>query len=155
MGVRISEVKKIDPSLLEELEDFERKAFGEAGLDKWTLPVMIKYGRVFTLKEDNRVVGLAEFIRDWSDSKIAYVVGFSIEEESRGKGYGKTFLSKVLDKMNQEGVAKIILTVSPKNRKALALYNGFGFEQVDLVRDMYGTFEDRAVLELDMRRWNR
>jgi len=141
------EVTRFTRSLLEELVEIERENFGEGGLNEWTLPVVAKYGKVFIFKEGEDIKGLAELIRDWSDSQLAFLIGISLKKKHQNKGLGKIFLEKLLAQLGGTGIIKVRLTVSLENRNALNLYQKFGFKKIKFSLDEYGKGEDRVILE--------
>jgi len=150
MNFSVVELKDYDLSLLDELIELQKEAFGDLGLDKGTMPLMIRCGRVFLLKKDNKVIGSAELMKDWTDPKCAFLVGFSISEEERQKSRGKYFMKAILDRLYNQ-IEKIKLTASSENKAALGLYKQLGFEEVGFWKDAYGAGEDRLVLELQLR----
>jgi len=150
MNFSVVELKDYDLSLLNELIELQKEAFGDLGLDKGTLPLMIRCGRVFILKKDNKVIGSAEFMKDWSDPKCAFLVGFSISEEEKQKGRGKYFMKEILNRLPGQ-LKTVRLTTSSENEAALGLYKQLGFEEVGFWKDAYGAGEDRLVLELHLR----
>jgi len=141
------EVTQFTRSLLEELVEIERENFGEGGLNEWTLPVVAKYGKVFIFKEGEDIKGLAELIRDWSDSQLAFLIGISLKKKHQNKGLGKIFLEELLAQLGGTGIIKVRLTVSLENRNALNLYQKFGFKKIKFSLDEYGKGEDRVILE--------
>src|SRR3972149_3273897 len=141
------EVTQFTRSLLEELVEIERENFGEGGLNEWTLPVVAKYGKVFIFKEGEDIKGLAELIRDWSDSQLAFLIGISLKKKHQNKGLGKIFLEALLAQLGGTGIIKVRLTVSLENRNALNLYQKFGFKKIKFSLDEYGKGEDRVILE--------
>jgi len=147
------EVTQFTRSLLEELVEIERENFGEGGLNEWTLPVVAKYGKVFIFKEGEDIKGLAELIRDWSDSQLAFLIGISLKKKHQNKGLGKIFLEKLLAQLGGTGIIKVRLTVSLENRNALNLYKKFGFKKIKFSPDEYGKGEDRLILETKLSKF--
>lgn len=151
MEIRIVEIKELNPLLLKELLALEEESFGEGGLSEWTLPIVVKYGRVFALFKGSKVCGLAELIKYWSNPKAAFLIGLSITGNLRGEGLGEAFLEEIIRKLNSEDINKICLSVASHNKAALGLYEKVGFKPVGFVKDMYGKGRDRKLLELRMR----
>ena len=58
----------------------------------------------------------------------AYIFGFGILPEFRGKGYGRGALSAAMNVCHQRNFEEIELDVACKNRNALNLYTSCGFE---------------------------
>lgn len=67
------------------------------------------------------------------DLQGAYIWDFRIEDEHRGKGYGKQALA-VLDKMLRKlGIERVSLHVFGHNRIAISLYEKMGYEITNVV----------------------
>ncbi|MFZ3063033.1 MAG: GNAT family N-acetyltransferase [Actinomycetota bacterium] len=147
----IVELKQLDLSLLRELARFEEEAYEVGGFNEWSLVIFVRNGRLLILKKEGEIVGTAELIKDW-DSGKAYLAGFAIKREERGKSVGSYFLGEILRRLKNAGFPGVELTVSSKNIAALRLYQKFGFIKTSFVKDMYGEGEDRLILELDFRK---
>lgn len=145
-------VERIEDShhpLIEEMLKLEGDSFGEGAVDAWTMPYLIRHGRVLAVIGGGILVGLAEAIRDFDDRESAYLVGLSVKEEYRELGAGSLILSALLEELKAVGVMRLSLTVSPENVWALHLYRDkFGFGEVALEPDEYGEGEDRLRMEL-------
>lgn len=150
MGLDVVELEEFDLPLLSELIELQKEAFGKMGLGQGTLPLMIRYGRVFLLKKDGETIGSAEFMRDWKDSTCVFLVGFSIRKGERQKGRGKFFLKEILSCVREQA-SRVRLTTSLQNQAAMSLYERFGFQEVAFYKDEFGAGEDRLLLELQFR----
>lgn len=149
--LRVIPLNKTNLDLLKNLVQFEEEIFGRGGLNEWHLPYMIRKGEVFLLKSENEILGLAELMKSWNNPSQVYLINFSIKKGERKKGYGKFFLTKILDKLSKENIKSIELTVSPKNISALNLYkNNFGFKEIKFYKNEYGPEKDRILLELKL-----
>lgn len=58
----------------------------------------------------------------------AYIYGFCILRDYRGKGHGKTILQETVESLIDQGYTTILLEVECKNKGALTLYQRRGFE---------------------------
>lgn len=65
-----------------------------------------------------------------------FIYGFGVLPEYRGKGYGREILCLALDILVKKQVDNIFLEVATENKKALGLYESFGFEEIS-VMDYY------------------
>ncbi|MEQ7050985.1 GNAT family N-acetyltransferase [Paenibacillaceae sp. P-4] len=75
----------------------------------------------------------------------AFLFGFSVQPEHRGRGYGRWILRSIIERMKeQQPTAKIELEVAVENERALGLYTSCGFH-VRNINDYY-------VLELALDR---
>lgn len=65
---------------------------------------------------------------DYSDDS-AFIFGFGILPQSRGKGYGKEALKLALQLIEERNIEKVELDVACKNDTALNLYKSLGFQE--------------------------
>ncbi len=63
------------------------------------------------------------------DNNSAFIFGFGILPDHRGKGYGKAALNELLKLIIAKGIDDIQLDVECNNKNALNLYKAFGFEE--------------------------
>lgn len=66
-------------------------------------------------------------IRVEREGSGAFICGFGILPEFRGKGYGREALKKTIEMINKNGVFDISLDVASENERALNLYKSCGF----------------------------
>ena len=136
-------------ALIGEMLELEWETFGEEGVDRWTMPYLVRHGKVFVVLKDGTLVGLAEAIRDFEDEDHAYLVGLSIRKEYRRWGVAAKLMAALLDHLSSRGFTRLSLTVSPRNQAALSLYRDkFGFHEVSQEPQEYGVGEDRIRMEL-------
>ena len=128
----------------------EAEAFGDGGLNSWTLPVFIKHGAVYVYKKDGVICAIADIIKDWLDPELVFIVGFLVRKELRGKRLGPKFLSELLAALKDDGARVVQLTVDDKNSRALELYTKAGFKNIAELPDEYGPGIDRILLELGL-----
>ncbi|MBX4270483.1 GNAT family N-acetyltransferase [Clostridium estertheticum] len=81
--------------------------------------------------ELNKVI-IGKIRIEYSDNS-AFVCGFGILPNFRGKGYGKQALKEVLRIINEENINDVELDVESKNDTALNLYKVCGFEEMSVM----------------------
>lgn len=142
-------VDNLTGDIARRLVEIEDKAFGEGGLhNEWLMVPMVRYGRVFAAELEGQLVGSAQFMRTWTGQDTVYFYGVSLLPEYRGQGLGTAFLNDILRALKNEGIRKVILSVSPQNQRAIHLYRErYGFETVKSVAGEYGPGEDRLIME--------
>lgn len=129
----------------------DREAFGEPLLNNWVLPPFIRYGRSFGLFENGSMVGFTLFLRSWNEPNVAYMEALAIDGKHQGKGYARYLLSESLRHLKENAFSFAVLTVDPKNSKALHIYQDiFGFQLAEHRKDEYGKGRDRYLLRLDL-----
>ena len=142
-------VQKVEPEVLKRLVAMESDAFGQGGMNEWQLVPLIRHGRVFIVRRNQEVVGLIQYMLDWSSPQKAYMVGVSIDKEWRGRGVGTELLKESFTRLQQENIKEIELTVDPANIPAVAIYEKkLGFVTTELRDNEYGEGEDRLVMKL-------
>lgn len=63
----------------------------------------------------------------------AFIFGFGILPDFRGKGYGKAALKEALRLINEKNIDEIELDVECKNNTALNLYKACGFKEISVM----------------------
>jgi len=66
----------------------------------------------------------------------AYIYGFVVRQEQRGRGYGKEILARTIAAIVAERAQPVFLEVETENDPAFGLYRSFGFE-VTVTYDYY------------------
>ena len=151
MTLQITRVSDFDEKLLAQLVGLEKEAFGEGGLNEWSLTPLIRHGCVYVGVLDGEVIGMIQYMRDWERPKLAYMVGVSIDARLRGQGFGSELLRVSFDLLRNEGFKEVELTVDPANAAAINVYeNKLGFSKAGLRLAEYGAGEDRLVMKLEL-----
>lgn len=144
--LRITQEQSLTGPLLSVLVELEAAAFGIGGMNQWFLPAFARHGAVFVLWYGDRPVGVAQCMRDWSDPDAAYLFGFSLAEDVRGRGWGTVFLNEICQRVAEKGFRRLSLTVAPENSPAVALYRKAGFAVMDMLPDAYGPGNHRYYM---------
>ena len=145
--MEIRELSSKEKFYIDDIVNYEIEIFGDGGIGRWTIMPFIRYGKIYVLLEDEKIVSVVEIMRTF-DTNEAYIYGFFTKKEFTGKGYASILLDFTIDKMKQSGIKKLTLTVDPKNEKAIKLYFKHGFIEKELLVEEYGKDEDRLYLEL-------
>ena len=155
--VVIKEIRDFNLDLIYEIKSLELANLGdEASINEWIIPVVIRYGKLIIAeeKESGEIVGICEIIRGWEDNEsgggTAFIHSFYIDEKFRFSGIGKKLLAGVMEILKNDGISLIELTVSPDNKPALNLYEGFGFTVENLRKDEYGKGMDRYLMRFKL-----
>lgn len=146
-GLRVTVAERCPAPLLDQLVYLEISAFGRGGMNEWFLPAFVKHGAVFILWHNDCPIGVAECMRDWSRPDEAYLFGFSLAKEARGKGWGRLFMTRICAILAKQGFKQVSLTVSPNNQAALRLYRRLKFRSVAYLPDEYGPGENRFLMK--------
>lgn len=84
----------------------------------------------YLIKLYNEVIGKIKISKD---SNFAFISGFGIVPEYRGKGYGKEALIETLNNLNKDKIYDAELDVEIKNKKALNLYKDCEFKEQSIM----------------------
>ena len=149
--MKVELLESVDLKLLQKLVQLEKEAFDVGGLNEWNIVPFIRHGRVYVAKQQQEVVGLIEYMRDWDNPRKSYLVGISIAKEMRGQGLGTILLHNSLQLLKKENIEEVELTVDPENLAAIKVYEEkLGFVKKDFRLDEYGAGENRLVMILSL-----
>jgi ribosomal protein S18 acetylase RimI-like enzyme len=137
---------KPDHETLLLLESYDRVAFGPTGLRTCDLAFMVEMGAIYLGRLDDEIAGSCQIMRVLDEPDFCYVVGFYVRPAWQGSGLGRQLLLEVAGQCRAFGTRGMLLTVSPGNTRALALYKGVGFIEEEYLPHFYGEGEDRYVL---------
>ncbi len=144
-------VQTVEPELVKRLVELEIDAFGLGGMNEWHLVPLIRHGRIYISRQNDEIVGLIQYMLDWSSPQKAYMVGVSVDKEWRGHGIGTKLLKESFSMLSQENIQEIELTVDPKNVAAVTVYEKkLGFIIQELRENEYGEGENRLVMKLSL-----
>ena len=100
----------------------------------------------FKVVLDGKLVGFCE-IKISED--IAFIRGFAVKDESRGKGVGEFLLTRIIDFASGKNINEIILLVAKDNSIAKKLYSKAGFRKIRaLDKEIDGQKIEEMKLEL-------
>ncbi|MBW2996857.1 GNAT family N-acetyltransferase [Candidatus Woesearchaeota archaeon] len=106
---------------------------------------------IFIAELDGKYIGHLTFSQFISPPFVnsLYLEEFVIAKSSRGKGYGKKMLDRIITKAKQLRLERVILNTwnNPKN-KAIRLYRKYGFKKVGTIKNKYG---NNLFLELELK----
>ncbi|HEY0843860.1 MAG TPA: ribosomal protein S18-alanine N-acetyltransferase [Noviherbaspirillum sp.] len=84
----------------------------------------------------------------------AHLLNISVRRDLHGKGVGRLQLDKVVDIAREKGMTSVLLEVRPSNRRALAIYEQYGFVRIGQRKGYYpaegNTREDAIVMRLPL-----
>lgn len=142
-----AEVSRPEPRVVAGIIDLEKEVFGAGAVDSWSLPPLIRHGKVFVMQEGEHILAVVEFMRDFSDTDTAYLYGLAVRAEARRRGLARLLLQKSFRRLAVLGMSRVCLTVAPDNRAALRLYvDKLGFEHAAYYPNEYGPETHRCLL---------
>lgn len=79
-----------------------------------------------------------------------HLLNISVRADLQGRGYGRMLLDRVAALARANGMTSILLEVRPSNKRALSVYERYGFVRIGLRRGYYpaaaNTREDAIVM---------
>lgn len=148
--MKIVQVSIKDKDIMDGIVEMEKSTFGRfGGVDLWILKPIVKFGRVFAVIENGKVIGAAEFMVAF-DRPEAFLYGFSVMEEYRERGIGTNLLIHGENYFKEYGIKVVSLTVDPKNEKAITLYKNLNYYVESLEIDEYEQGIDRYIMKKNL-----
>ena len=139
-------IKNPDFEVMKKIIEIEQEAFEEAGnVDLWIIKALIRYGMVFIIKEDDRIVCIVEYMQVFN-KKSLFLYGISTLKEYRHKGYANYILNETEKILKDLSYEEIELTVAPENDIAINFYKKHGYIEEKLLEDEYGKGIHRYVM---------
>ena len=139
-------IKNPDFEVMKKIIEIEQEAFEEAGnVDLWIIKALIRYGMVFIIKEDDRIVCIVEYMQVFN-KKSLFLYGISTLKEYRHKGYANYILNETEKILKDLGYKEIELTVAPENEIAINLYKKHNYIQEKFLENEYGKGIHRYVM---------
>ncbi|WXG45266.1 MAG: GNAT family N-acetyltransferase [Candidatus Atabeyarchaeum deiterrae] len=86
----------------------------------------------------------------WDISQHVGELGIAVLSEFRGIGIGAALLESAIDEAPKKGFKKIELSVFHNNKRAMKLYNKFGFKKVGRKKSQFnvnGEYVDEIIME--------
>ena len=139
-------IKDPDFEVMMKIVEIEQGAFeGNGNVDLWIIKALIRYGLVFVIKENDKIVCIVEYMQVFN-KKSLFLYGISTLKEYRHKGYGNYILNETEKILKNLSYEEIELTVAPENDIAINFYKKHGYIQEKLLKDEYGKGIHRYVM---------
>jgi ribosomal-protein-alanine N-acetyltransferase len=102
-----------------------------------------KFAHLFVLEDNDQVIGYSGV---WIVSDSATVTKVSIAKEKQGKGLSNLLMKDLIQRVIDANCEYISLEVRVSNKKAIKLYEKYGFEQVGVRKKYYTDGEDACAM---------
>ncbi len=141
-------IRNANPSELEALLKVEVASHGEDAFDRYTLRQYLDLfsGNFLVYASNEKLLGIAIGGLKIGTSN-AWILELAVVPEARNQGVGRKLLLALLEKLKDQGISKISLTVDQKNSSARHLYSSLGFVEVREEKNYFGEGHDRLILE--------
>lgn len=139
-------IVEADIKTMEEIIKLEQEAFeGKGNVDLWIIKALIRYGLVFVVKIDGKIVSIVEYMQEFN-KKSVFLYGISTLKKYRHRGCANFLLNETEKYLKDLGFEEIELTVDPKNDIAREMYKKHGYIQGEYLENEYGKNIDRYII---------
>lgn len=107
------------------------------------------YACYFVLEVDKKFGG---YISTWVYEDRAEILNFFVLKEYQGNGYGKMMLETFLDIVDMANVPSVSLEVRESNKRAITLYEKYGFVYSHSRKNYYKDGENALVYILEVKK---
>ena len=141
MGIEFADYADIEAmaALLHDLftleSDFQPQRAKQLAALRWILDHPA-HGRLFVLRDDSRVVGMANALISISTAEggpVLILEDVIVAASHRGGGHGRRLIEHVLAWAATQGMSRVTLLADKDNAAALAFYERLGFEKSAMV----------------------
>lgn len=101
-------------------------------------------GVVYLARHDGAIIGSAALLKEHNG--VYELAKMTVVPAWQGRGISKLLLEKCLQKASELGAKKIILFSNHQLRKALKLYEGYGFKYVEVTDSPFQTADIKMEL---------
>lgn len=101
-------------------------------------------GVVYLARHDGAIIGSAALLKEHNG--VYELAKMTVVPAWQGRGISKLLLEKCLQKASELGAKKIILFSNHQLRKALKLYEGYGFKHVEVTDSPFQTADIKMEL---------
>ena len=123
-------LRRLRPNMLQDAAEIDRRSFSAPWAnDSAALADILRatpYHRSRCVSIDGRMVGFS--ISGRAD-RSGYVQRLAVDPSARRRGIARHLLADALRWMKRRDISQALVNTGTDNRSALALYEGFGFEQ--------------------------
>lgn len=113
-----------------------RPLFEEAEDSAVQLDAYIELGRVLVAREGDGIVGHLQLI-ETSDPKVVEVKSLAVSPEHQRAGIGRALLAAAIQRCEDEGRVRIVLSTATADVGNLAFYQRMGFRFESIERDAF------------------
>lgn len=101
----------------------------------------------YVARIEDRLIG---YTVAWLVPNELHIGNIAIDASFRRRGIASVLLSKLLGLAREKRIERVTLEVRASNTRAISLYHKFGFKEVAIIRNYYGSEnEDALVMLLD------
>ena len=143
----LKELNRADLPLISEIVELDEEASGGiGGVDLWILKALLRYGKVFVLEKEKKIISIVEYMQ-CVDKKEVFLYGICTLRVFRHMGNAKKIMNESEKYLKEKGYEAISLTVDPENKIAIEMYEHLGYEIVEYQENEYGKGIHRYLMK--------
>lgn len=124
-------IEKASGKDLPEILSLIQKEFPYLEMDEEKLEERLLHPNIFIYKieKGKKLSAFVDF--EILLNSVGRITGVAVLEEFRNSGFGKKLVSFAVERLKEAGCRKILLIVAKENKKAISLYESFGFRKAE------------------------
>lgn len=107
--------------------------FDEQQLSNPETEILDKGGKIFFVKDGDRIVGTASLLKEHDIYELAKM---AVTEDYKGKGIGNLLMEHCIAEAKKLGTKKLMLISNRSLTPALTMYEKYGFKEVPIEEEM-------------------
>jgi ribosomal protein S18 acetylase RimI-like enzyme len=100
----------------------------------------------FIAEQDDQPVGFILGGLDIKEPQSAWLLSIAVNKECRGQGVAELLLNKLIDHLTELNIKSILLTVDPKNDKALPIFTSWGWLEDSQAMNYFENNDQRFIM---------
>ena len=112
---------------------FVVEPFDEQQLSNPETKILDKGGKIFFVKDGDRIVGTASLLKEHDIYELAKM---AVTEDYKGKGIGNLLMEHCIAEAKKLGTKKLMLISNRSLTPALTMYEKYGFKEVPIEEEM-------------------
>lgn len=135
-------LRKYNLNDVDRIVDIENKTLHNSlGVDFYNRDLENPLANHFVYEVNNKVIG---FVSSYFDGEIIEILNFCIDPEFQSKGFGTKLMNDFFGELK---AYSSILEVRSSNKKAIGLYEKFGFKTIRIRKEYYSNGEDALFMQ--------
>ena len=137
-------IREMQESDIKEIADLEKECFSEPWSEASLRDELTnETARFYVLRDDEKLLG---YIGSNNICNEVYITNVAVNENCRGKGYGKILVNHLIKQSELENAFFITLEVRKSNENAIALYEKCGFKLIGERKNFYSKPTENALI---------
>lgn len=137
-------LREMTESDITEIAELEKECFSEPwSEDSLKDELTNKTARFYVLRDNENLLG---YIGANNICGEVYITNVAVNENARGKGYGKRLVNHLLKQSELEKALFVTLEVRESNKSAILLYEKCGFKKIGERKNFYSKPTENAII---------